>query len=128
MMTEACAKVLLADGDAFFASACAANLESEGFSVQCVADGESCLNAAIREVPDAILLDLRAPKLDGLEVLRRLKNDPSLRGVPVLMLAEHERKEDVERCFEEGASEYLGKAHLVPGDAARNVKRALRLM
>lgn len=78
-------------------------------------------------MPEAILLDVQAPKLSGLEVLRKLKNDPDLRDIPVFMLGEQERKDIVERCFESGASEYLGKAHLIPGDVARNVKRALRL-
>ncbi|MFA5853913.1 MAG: response regulator [Patescibacteria group bacterium] len=127
MPNQAYAKILLVDGDAFFASACAASLESEGFSVLCVTDGEQGLSVAAREIPDAILLDMKAPKLDGFEFLRRLKNDQELCDVPVLMLAEQERIEDAERCFKEGATEYLVKAHLVPGDAARNVKRVLQL-
>jgi CheY-like chemotaxis protein len=127
MTDHACAKILLVDGDAFFASACASNLEREGFIVRCVADGEQGLRAAEQEIPDAILLDIHAPRMCGLEVLRRLKNDQGLNGIPVFMLAEHERSEDAERCLEGGATEYLVKAHLVPGDAARNVKRVLQL-
>jgi two-component system alkaline phosphatase synthesis response regulator PhoP len=127
MSHRAYAKILLVDGDAFFASTCAASLESEGFSVQCVADGEWCLNEAAREIPDAILLDVQTPKLDGLEILRRLKNDQDLCDIPVLMLSEQDRSEDAERCFKGGATDYLVKAHLVPGDAARNVKRVLQL-
>ena len=127
MSTQACAKILLIDGDAFFASNCAENLEREGFSVRCVADGAQGLNAARLEIPYAILLDMQAPAVGGFDLLRQVKSDPDLWRVPVLMLAEEERAEDAERCLKEGAREYLAKAHLVPGDAARNVKRVLQL-
>ncbi len=124
---NASVKVLLIDGDAFFASVCAARLESDGFSVRCATDGENGLRSALFEEPDVILLDLHAPRTGGLEALQALKKHPALRKIPVLMLAEKGRSEDAKRCFREGAVEYLAKTQLVPGDVARNVKYALQL-
>ena len=127
MSRQACAKILLVDSDALFASVCAARLEHEGFSVQCVTDSAQGMLAINRETPDAILLDMQATEFGGLELLRQLKKEPGLGRIPVLMMAERECSEDAESCFKEGAAEYLAKAHLVPGDTARTIKRALQL-
>lgn len=118
-------KILLIEDDAFLAGVYATKFGLEGFDVFQAADGEAGLKAAEKHEPDAILLDILMPKMDGFEVLRRLKRDPKLGKVPVLMLTNLGQKEDVERCLKEGADDYLIKAHFVPGEAVRKVKRVL---
>ncbi len=56
-----------------------------------------------------VLLDIRMPKMDGLEVLRRLKADPELSKVPVIMLTTTDDSREVERCYELGCSVYIQK-------------------
>ena len=61
-------------------------LEGEGYRVELATDGEAGIAAARANVPDAIILDVLLPGIDGWEVLRRLKGDPALRDVPVVVV------------------------------------------
>jgi CheY-like chemotaxis protein len=56
-----------------------------------------------------ILLDIRMPKVDGIEVLRRVKADPDLRKIPVIMLTTTDDHREVERCHQLGCSVYIQK-------------------
>jgi CheY-like chemotaxis protein len=120
-------KILLVEDDSFLASMFAAKFEMEGFTVLHAADGEQGLKMAEKNVPSIILLDILMPKLDGFEVLRRLKLDPHLVHIPVVMLSNLGRKEDVERALQDGAVDFLIKAHFVPGDAVKKIKKILNL-
>jgi len=62
-------------------------------------DGESCL----------VLLDIRMPKVDGIEVLRRMKADPDLGKLPIIMLTTTDDSREVERCYELGCNVYIKK-------------------
>jgi CheY-like chemotaxis protein len=59
--------------------------------------------------PGLILLDIRLPKLDGHEVLRKIKSDPALRAIPVVMLTTSERDDEITACYEAGANSYVSK-------------------
>ena len=59
--------------------------------------------------PYIVLLDIRMPKVDGIEVLRRLKADPALRKLPVIMLTTTDDAREVERCHQLGCSGYIQK-------------------
>lgn len=73
------------------------------------ADGEEALALVRRERPDVIVMDLGLPELDGAEVCRRLKRDPELARIPVLMLTASERAQDRERMILAGADDVLAK-------------------
>lgn len=120
-------KILLVEDDSFLASVYATKFELEGFSVFHAPDGEAGLKQAEQVVPDIILLDILMPKMDGFETLHRLKMDPKLVKIPVIMLTNLGQKEDVERCLKEGAIDYLIKAHFVPGEAVKKVKKVLNI-
>ena len=59
--------------------------------------------------PSLLLLDITLPLMDGLAVLKKLKADQSLRGIPVIMLTTSSRHEDIVRCYENGAASYITK-------------------
>lgn len=59
--------------------------------------------------PGLILLDIRLPKIDGLEVLRRLKADPDFRKIPVIMLTVSDSDEDISKSYDLGANSYIVK-------------------
>lgn len=118
-------KILLVEDDSFLASVYATKFELEGFTVLHAPDGEAGLKLAEKNMPDIILLDILMPKMDGFEMLRRLKLDPNLMRIPVVMLTNLGQKEDVERCLKEGAVDYLIKAHFVPGEAVKKVRKIL---
>lgn len=121
------AKVLIVDDDAFLSGIYATKLELEKFSVVQAKDGEEGIRMAIKESPDLILLDVLMPKLDGFEVLKRLKNDEGTKQIPVIMLTNLGQKEDVEKGLTDGAVDYLIKAHFVPTEAVTKIKRILKM-
>lgn len=59
--------------------------------------------------PRVILLDLKLPKMDGIEVLRRIKGDPRTRGIPVVMLTSSNEDHDLQACYELGVNSYIVK-------------------
>ncbi|KPJ85503.1 hypothetical protein AMJ57_02890 [Parcubacteria bacterium SG8_24] len=120
-------RVLIVDDDAFLASIYATKLELEQFEVLRARDGEEGLEMAQREVPDLVLLDVLMPKLDGFEVLKRIKADERLKDIPVIMLTNLGQKEDIEQALNEGATDYLIKAHFVPAEAVEKIKKVLSL-
>lgn len=120
-------KVLIVDDDAFLSGIYATKLELEGFMVASARDGEEGLKLAPKEKPDLILLDVLMPKLDGFEVLKRLKADPETKDIPVIMLTNLGQKEDIEKGLEDGAVDYLIKAHFVPAEAVAKIKKVLKM-
>ena len=105
-------RVLLVEDDRFLRRACEASLRHRGFTVIAAADGEEGLRLARTEAPDLILLDLLMPKLSGLDVLRTLKAEPATRGIPVLVLSNSSRQQDVDEITRLGVVGYLVKADL----------------
>lgn len=84
--------------------------------LEVVTDGEEALDFLFRRDgyedaprPDLILLDLNLPKLDGREVLERVKNETSLRSIPVVVLTTSEASEDIEQAYQADANCYITK-------------------
>jgi CheY-like chemotaxis protein len=61
------------------------------------------------EFPKLILLDLKMPKISGLQVLEKIKSDPKLKSIPVIMLTSSNEEPDIERCYALGANSYIVK-------------------
>ena len=84
-------------------------LEDEQIRVLEASDGAQALEAALAARPDLILLDVQMPRLDGLEVCRRLRADPALAGTRIVMLTAAGQDADRARGLAAGADEYLTK-------------------
>jgi adenylate cyclase len=84
-------------------------LFAQGYEVLTAADGEQALAAARESQPDLILLDVMMPKVDGLEVCRRLRSDPSFPFTPIIMVTAKSDPKDVVAGLEAGGDEYLTK-------------------
>ena len=84
-------------------------LEKEGFRVRPVKDGQSAISAAVRRPPDLILLDMRMPELDGLEVCARLKAKETTRDVPIIFISAYNATEDKLKAFKAGGVDYINK-------------------
>ncbi|HEX8757130.1 MAG TPA: response regulator [Steroidobacteraceae bacterium] len=102
------ARILLADGNADV-RAYVAGLLSASYRIETVSDGEQALEAARRERPDLILSDIMMPRLDGLELLKALRSDESLRHVPVILLSARAGEEARVEGLDAGADDYLIK-------------------
>jgi DNA-binding response OmpR family regulator len=116
--------VLVVEDEAAIAEAVRARLASEGYRVLVTGDGPSALEAAGREAPDLVVLDLMLPGMDGLEVCRELQKDT---WVPVLMLTARTEESDKVAGFAVGADDYLTKPFSLRELTVR-VKAILRRM
>jgi len=96
-----------------------ARLASQGYEILTARDGEEALATAREKRPDLILLDIMMPRLDGIEVCRRLKADRSLPFMPIIMVTARADSKDIVRGLEVGGDEYLTK----PVDQAALVAR-----
>lgn len=108
-MTDPMARVLVIDDEPDVLLLCRVNLQHAGHEVLEASDGERGLATALAERPDAIVLDLMLPEMDGYSVLAALGQEQDTRDIPVLVLTAKAQREDRVRCWEEGASEYMTK-------------------
>ncbi|BFM18673.1 response regulator transcription factor [Maricurvus nonylphenolicus] len=99
-------KILVVEDDQTVNGLICQNLETEGYTVTCVFDGENGVSQAVKENYDLILLDVMMPKLDGFEVLSRLREK---KQTPVLMLTAKGGEQDRICGFQSGADDYLIK-------------------
>jgi two-component system, OmpR family, alkaline phosphatase synthesis response regulator PhoP len=81
----------------------------EGYSVHCAASGEKALAIAREVLPDILVLDLMLPGMNGLDVARLLKKDPSTRSIPIVMLTAKGEEADIVTGLEMGADDYVTK-------------------
>lgn len=102
-------KILIIDDDEFSQRVYGDGLEEAGFLVVHASDGKTGLEMAKTEKPDAIVLDVVMPEMDGFAALAELKRDSTLRAVPVIMLSGAASEEDFKRCKELGATLCLSK-------------------
>jgi CheY-like chemotaxis protein len=112
--------VLLADDNATDAELTTRALQIGGVSrnIVWVQDGEAALNYLQRKGPYAdrpagnprlMLLDLHMPKIDGLDVLARIKGDPQLRSIPIVIMSSSDQESDMVRSYEKHANSYIVK-------------------
>jgi CheY-like chemotaxis protein len=107
------AQILVVDDEADIVRIVSRIMESRGHQVRSAGDGKAALEEVKRERPDVLILDLNLPHLDGYEVCRRLKADPTTKDIPVLMMtAAYVSVEDARRGEEAGADEYIIKPFL----------------
>ena len=101
------------------------NLEKEGYRVKTAEDGEAGLGAAVRELPDIVVVDLMLPGIDGLEVCRRLRADQRTARTPIIMLTAKSAEIDRIVGLEMGADDYVTKP-FSPRELAARIKAVLR--
>jgi adenylate cyclase len=101
--------ILVVDDDPINRRLLARALDALGHAVLTAADGREALEVIRNHEPDVVLLDIVMPEMDGVTVLERIKADPALRGVPVIMVSALEDVDGVIRCIELGAEDYLPK-------------------
>ena len=101
------------------------NLSREGYAILPCETGEQALDRAFSKMPDLIILDLMLPGIDGLEVCKRLKNDPKTQQIPLVMLTAKGEEADIVTGLELGADDYVTKPFSGKVLVAR-VRRLLR--
>jgi len=102
-------KILIVEDDPDILALLHYNLEKNGFSTFRAENGEQALLLAQKQPPDLILLDLLLPGLNGLEVCRRIKRDPALQHIPIIMVTAKGEEMDRIVGLELGAEDYIVK-------------------
>lgn len=116
-------KVLLIDDAPEVHTMYSIELKGRGYDVVEAFDGEEGLVKAKAEKPDAILLDIMMPKIDGIVLLTKLKEDPELKNIPVIMLTNFGQENLIQQAMTLGVNEYLLKYKVTPSEMADKIKQ-----
>ncbi len=102
-------RILVVDDEPDILSLLVYQFSNEGYRVSTAVNGQSAISTARDERPDAVVLDLMLPDVDGYEVLKTLREDEDTREIPVLLLTARKEEEERIRGFEHGADDYVTK-------------------
>jgi len=120
-------KLLVVDDENMISEPLAEKFKDEGFEVETAADGEEGLKKALEIIPDIILLDVVMPKMNGLEMLSKLRKDEKGKNIKVIVFTNVNEIEKIEEAVKDGASEYLVKVEWSLDDLVKKVKGKLGL-
>lgn len=122
MLENRSRKILIVEDDATISTLYRIKFEKEGYIVKVSGDGMEAVTHVMEFAPDAILLDIMMPSMDGFEALRVIRElAPSLH-TKIIMFSNLNRQTDIDRCIASGADAYLLKAETTPSDAVRKVE------
>jgi CheY-like chemotaxis protein len=118
-------KLVIIEDDALLSRMYQTIFTSNDYDVVVATDGEAGLTEVRKHQPSLILLDIMMPKLNGLDVLKKLKNDPEVRGIPVVILTNLAGSQDVETALSLGAVRYIIKSETKPKQVEEIVRGIL---
>jgi CheY-like chemotaxis protein len=121
-------KIMIVEDDTFVMDIYETKLVKEGFEVVMAANGQEAMDKLEKDkiIPDLILLDIIMPYMDGMEVLRRIQKNYSLKDIPVILLTNLSQKEEVEEGLKLGARDYLIKSHFTPQEVLEKINKYLK--
>ena len=102
-------KILIAEDNPRNMEVTLMTLRGRGYTLLEAVDGEEALKVADRAKPDLFLIDIQLPKINGLEVTRRLRRMPAFNHIPIIALTAYAMKGDKEKFIEAGCNAYLPK-------------------
>jgi DNA-binding response OmpR family regulator len=114
--------IVLVEDDEFLAELYATKLKMEHYDITLATDGEKGWKAIKEKKPDLVLLDIILPKMDGFEILGKMKADPELKAIPVILLTNLSQRDEVKRGLYLCANDYLIKAHFMPSEVFKKIK------
>ena len=117
--------ILLIEDDSLLIKMYKAKFIAEGFEVIVAEEGESGLKMALENPVNFVILDVMMPKLSGLEVLEKLRQDPKGKIIPVVVLSNLDQEEKSKKALQLGAKEFLVKANFTPSQIVEKVRKYL---
>src|SRR5437588_8114670 len=123
-MSAAAPTILIAEDSRFLRRATELILAKAGYTVLTAADGKEALEIARSSLPQLIVLDLMMPRLNGVEVIRALKEEAKTSEIPVLVLTALSQRND-QKLVQAGATAYYEKTKLIPETLVEIVKKTL---
>ncbi|WP_311029557.1 response regulator transcription factor [Mesorhizobium koreense] len=116
--------ILVCDDDPLLVELMEFRLKAKGYDVVTAADGEEALKKMVSAKPSLVVLDAMMPRLDGFEVLGRIKDDAELADTPVIMLTARKGEKDIVSALERGAEDYLVKP-FIPDELLTRLSKLL---
>jgi len=115
-------KILIVDDENMILEPLSEKFKDEGFEVETASDGEEGLKKALEFIPDLILLDVVMPRMNGLQMLEKLRAEEKGKNIKVIVFTNVNEVEKVEDAAKSGASEYLVKVEWSLEDLVKKVK------
>ncbi|MBC7249880.1 MAG: response regulator transcription factor, partial [Anaerolineae bacterium] len=103
------ANILVVDDDVYVADTMQRSLQKRGHEVLTAYNGIEALGLIQQQIPDLIILDISMPRMNGIEVCRRLRSDARTKSIPIIFLTARSMIEDKIEGFEAGADDYITK-------------------
>jgi two-component system alkaline phosphatase synthesis response regulator PhoP len=128
MTTDIKKTVLVVEDEKALRNILEEKLEKEGFSVLTANDGKKGLGVALKNKPDFILLDILMPAMNGVEMMRRLRQNDWGKTVPILLLTNNTDPEDMRETLKNNAVDYLVKADWDLDSVVKMIKTKLGLL
>lgn len=124
-------RILIVEDDPFLSDIYSTKLKQSGFEVEPAVTGEDCLRKLEEKGFDLMLLDIVLPKIDGWEILSKIKEmrekgeNKNLEAMKIIVLSNLGQKEEVQKGLRLGADGFLIKAHYTPSQVAEEAKKIL---
>jgi CheY-like chemotaxis protein len=119
------AKILVVEDEKLLNEAYELVLKNEGHKVSTAFNGEEALKQFEKTKPDLVLLDLRMPKMDGVEFLKNLKPSDKYPEVHIIVFSNYDDQKEIDEAFKYGATRYILKAWSSPKELAKVVRETL---
>lgn len=116
-------RILLVEDETNIRTMYADILREDGYDVIEQGDGKGGLDAVLSGEWDLLLLDIMLPKLDGIELLKRMQNKPETKEKPIIILTNLEDNRIKETCFDLGVKEFIVKSNIIPSEIVMSVKK-----
>ncbi|MBI5046074.1 MAG: response regulator [Candidatus Niyogibacteria bacterium] len=121
-------KILIVDDDPQIVKALSDHLAREGYLVETAINGEDGLKKAKAFHPDLMLLDIIMPKMDGITMLKLVREDPAMSSIPAIVLTNLQTEEGVARSIEAGSTTYLIKVDYSLAELSDVIKKTLNIL
>lgn len=118
-------KIMWVEDDVFLSEIIARKLKTEGCILIYSSEGEKALAEVESVMPDIILLDILLSGIDGFEILRRLKENPKVKGIPVILLSNLGQKSDIDKGERLGATRFLVKATVTLDEILMEIRQTI---
>ena len=119
-------KVLIVEDDVLLLEILARNFSKSGFDVNIAINGEECMKVLGSIKPDIVLLDIVMPVMDGFEVMQQIRSSTELSAVPVIVLSNLGREEDIQRAKDLGAKGFMIKSNFTVDEIVAKVSDILK--
>jgi CheY-like chemotaxis protein len=121
------AKILLVDDDMTLHEMYAERLKGEGYVIVSAYDGEEAIDKAYKEIPDLILLDIMMPKINGIDVMKKLREDEKTDDIPIILLTALVQEINKIKDMMKPCDQYLIKSETMPAQVLEAIEKSLSL-